>query len=41
MFGDLLAPAVSLLVQRGVMIHRSAFFVLNQRLEMQKVCEVT
>lgn len=31
-FGDLLAPAVSLLVQRGVVIHRSAFFALNQTL---------
>lgn len=32
MFGDLLAPAVSLLVQLGVVIHRSAFFALNQTL---------
>lgn len=38
MFGGLLVPAVSLLVQLSVMIHRSAFFALNQTLEMQGVC---
>lgn len=38
MFGGLLAPAMSLLVQLSVLIHSSAFFALNQPLEMQKVC---
>lgn len=40
-FGDLLAPATSLLVQPDVVSHRSGFFALNQMLEMQKVCWVT
>lgn len=40
-FGDLLAPATSLLVQLGVVSHRSGFFALYQMLEMQKVCWVT
>lgn len=41
MFGDLLAPATSLLVQPDVVSHGSGFFALNQMLEMQKVWWVT